>query len=1301
MQKDRRDITTFILIIIFAVVAFVLKCISIIFEKNNIILDLSQQIILGFVLLFIGLSIYTYFGIRRTKKRLENFEIDQLTYLYNLRGFDNDVRGLLKNENVEDYYIARIEIDKFKLYNEIFGLRKGDEILKKIANKLKEFNKRDDVISIGHAGADHFLLCIMRKDLKLSEFSKLIEKEVRTCTNDYQFNVNIGYAQLRDLDITKYCEQAYIAIQSIKESYDRIYAVYTSQMTHQLLNDEQLLKDAQIALEKGYFKAYFQPQYLYHENKIIGAEALIRWIDPIRGMIYPNEFIPVLERNGFIYEVDKYTWNYVCKKIKEWKDAGIVIPCISINISRRDLYHADFVETLVSIIKENGIDPSDLHLEITESAIMENPNQFINILKKLKQAGFYLEMDDFGSGYSALNSLKDLPFDLVKLDMCFMSNSNTVGKGGSILSSIVRLLSQINTPVIAEGVETKAQAEFLKSIGCYYMQGYYFSKPLSDEEFIKLVKSNVVFDEKESLFSISDDHSIDFLDDRTQSALLFNSFVGGAFILEYRGDNAEIIRTNARFLKELDIDYNLWSKSSKNIKEIVNEESYADFINMLTKAIESNDEADAITCAEHLSDKGKIYCHIRSRFLAKKIDTYIFYCTAENITKRLEDEEKVRMSENVYRAVANQSRLVILRYYINDNLFDINIDLSKYNFSGGNVLYPDYFIEKGFIRNKQVEVWNSIFENIKNGIDRGNVDKLLLYDNDNVEHYFNVNYRNLISNDEKQNVAVIAMKEITKQYLEEQSRITEYNAAFKALNKIYSVTIACNLTNNSFYLLNNSSSEGGNFDFGTYDDLFNIYIKTIPYEEDRKAFRASFERNNVIASFAANNKNITLEHRHKGKDNIEHWMETSIISIENKDSDDVICVYASRNIDEIKKNAEIARIIKDQEANHHMIGEVEESMVDAFTKQGKIVLRYDVKTKTLITPASYAKKQGVFEVRRDVPNKEELAKVTDNELTKYNYQKMFDDIVAGVPHGGFEGEFIYADGSKAYEKVEYSEIFDENGKPIKAIISIEDVTTTFLEKIEAQKQVEKLRSLIDVAVRSSLEYIILINTIDNTYTSYATKNNELIDSKGVISNEIERVAKYLIDPSQKEEFERNANFATILKQLETNNTYSFIYDLKDGKREATFYHGRNENEIVLTVANIQDKIETNDKYRIMQSLINRYISVWEFDLDNDILNAIYNVDSNETIERTKVSNIDDSLKELINLYVCDCDKERVYQEICVTNLREYFSKDEKVKYCTYFAKDNTVCQLTITPSRVNGDKQISSIVMAIESSIKK
>jgi len=389
-------------------------------------------------------------------------------------------------------------------------------------------------------------------------------------------------------------------------------------------------------LKEKRFVPYFQTQCNYTTGMITGIEVLARLQESGKGVLPPAAFIEIMEKEGTVWRLDQQIFEKTAQQMREWLDEGLSLPTVSINLSRQTLVREDLISSIQSVLEKNRLVPSMFHLEITESVYMEDYACMTQKITELQNIGFHIEMDDFGSGYSSLSCLKDAPVDVLKLDTRFLSiDGKNSRKGANILSSVVRLAHGLALPVIAEGVENKSQADFLRSIGCYYMQGFYFSKPMPAKNMEALLEKPLakiagIADETEVL-----EDSIDFLDNSIQSALIFNSFVGGAMILDYRGENLEILRVNQKLARELETDEAVLFDRDFNFLKILHETDRAGFTEMLEKAAATWNETDCETCLDVPGNEREIWIHCRARCLARKNDGYIIYVAVENITDRV------------------------------------------------------------------------------------------------------------------------------------------------------------------------------------------------------------------------------------------------------------------------------------------------------------------------------------------------------------------------------------------------------------------------------------------------------------------------------------------------------------------------------------------------------------------------------------------------------------------------------------------------------------------------------------------
>lgn len=408
---------------------------------------------------------------------------DSLTGLLNRDQFYEDVHDMVNKYHDTTFYLICSNIKDFKFINEIFGMEKGNQVLIKQA-KLMASNPSERTIC-ARLMNDRFALCLPREEFdekRVADSVKELQREFSG--NSFHLHTYMGVYEIRDRDeaVSIMVDKANIAADTIKNNYDCCVAYYDEHLLEISIEQRRLLGEFEPALQNDEFVMYLQPQ-VKRDGAAKGAEALVRWVHPSRGILTPYAFIDILENAGLIYKLDLYIWEKAAQKLAEWKEKGYGSYHISVNISTKDFYIIDIYETFTGLINKYGIAASNLHLEITETTLMTDFEKNMNIIHKLQGVGFRVEIDDFGSGYSSLNMLKDISADVLKIDMGFLRKSENEVKGQDILESIITLAGKIGMDVITEGVETKKQLDMLTMMGCHEFQGYYFSKPVPVSEF--------------------------------------------------------------------------------------------------------------------------------------------------------------------------------------------------------------------------------------------------------------------------------------------------------------------------------------------------------------------------------------------------------------------------------------------------------------------------------------------------------------------------------------------------------------------------------------------------------------------------------------------------------------------------------------------------------------------------------------------------------------------------------------------------------------------------------------------------
>ena len=406
---------------------------------------------------------------------------DTLTQLYNKEYLYECIRDILKANPDEQYCVIFVDLMDFRLVNDVFGHAFGDFALKTVAAWLKEFVPQEGVF--GRLGGDTFGVLMPVSDFHEDEVEeKLSQFIINDGTVEHNLLIHLGIYEVRktDMDVSTMFDRAHMALSGIKEEYQIHVSYYDEELRNEVLWAKKISAELPDALAKREIQPFLQP-IVDKDGKVVGLEALARWIHPKDGFLSPAKFIPVFERNGMIVEVDKYMWRCACEILAGWGEENKDL-FISVNISPKDFYFMDVTTEIRNLAKEFKIDPARLRIEITETVMMNDVDNRMKKLNSLKELGFVIEMDDFGSGYSSLNLLKDMPVDVLKIDMRFLNRAKDDEKARRILQNIMNLSEDLGIASLTEGVETKPQLEMLCEMGCKLFQGYLFAKPMPLEE---------------------------------------------------------------------------------------------------------------------------------------------------------------------------------------------------------------------------------------------------------------------------------------------------------------------------------------------------------------------------------------------------------------------------------------------------------------------------------------------------------------------------------------------------------------------------------------------------------------------------------------------------------------------------------------------------------------------------------------------------------------------------------------------------------------------------------------------------
>lgn len=402
---------------------------------------------------------------------------DSLTGLYNRSNFFLRAERILRVDLDAEWYFVCTDIVNFKFVNDLFGSKLGDKILRKEAEILQEITDAETVV--GRISNDRFALVIKKGKFKPEIFERKFS-ELSSFLSGYNYKIHfkVGVYEVSDLyeSVNTMYDKAELAIRK-NEDVEKILSFYSTSMMQNLVEEKNVVTSFEKALSENQFAMYLQPQISCKNGKCAGTEALVRWVHPEKGVLCPSSFVPILENAGLLYKLDLFIWEEAAKKLAEWKSRGIDMH-IAVNISAKDFYHLDLYKIFTELVQKYQIDAEKLKLEITETVFMHDIKLHTSILSKLQSAGFSIEMDDFGSGYSSLNMLKNLTVDILKIDMFFLRNSQNSERSKLILTKIIKMAKKLGLTVISEGVETEENAEFLRNAGCDFFQGYLYSKPV-------------------------------------------------------------------------------------------------------------------------------------------------------------------------------------------------------------------------------------------------------------------------------------------------------------------------------------------------------------------------------------------------------------------------------------------------------------------------------------------------------------------------------------------------------------------------------------------------------------------------------------------------------------------------------------------------------------------------------------------------------------------------------------------------------------------------------------------------------
>lgn len=466
-------------------------------EKINSITITTVTIcflIVLFVLLF--LLGFVFYKEKANKQILDAAYKDEITGYNNKQKFKIDLDNILKNNRLAKYSIVVLDIDNFKTFNDIFGFSEGDNVLKYTADIINASLEDGEIFCRSNSDNFYFLIKYDSKKQIKERLRNIMDKISEYHVSDNRNYKIISYCGVYKINPKNFerganflIDRARLALMRIVKNHQNGYAFYNDIFRNNIVFETELENDMEQALEDGDFKIYIQPKYHINDGTISGGEALIRWQHKTKGFLTPDKFIELFERNYFITKLDYYVLDNICKMQRQWLDKGYNVVPISVNQSRLNLFKENYIESILDTIHRNNISPNLIELEITEDVAYNNFNEIVKIIDELHKYGIKFSMDDFGSGYSSLNMLKNLDIDVIKLDRAFFDKSDKNDRSRIIVSSAIDMAKKLKIESVAEGVETQEHVNFLKNTGCNIAQGFFYSRPIPMEDYEKLIKN--------------------------------------------------------------------------------------------------------------------------------------------------------------------------------------------------------------------------------------------------------------------------------------------------------------------------------------------------------------------------------------------------------------------------------------------------------------------------------------------------------------------------------------------------------------------------------------------------------------------------------------------------------------------------------------------------------------------------------------------------------------------------------------------------------------------------------------------
>lgn len=653
---------------------------------------------------------------------IEAPRIDAATGLLGKEAFFDEAAAYLRHSGARDVSIVCFDVDHFKLFNDLHGLDCGDELLRYLGRALALRFSPDGAQPLARLAADTFALCAT--GIRPERVERILVDISSECPNGIDAIVRAGVYRIEDpaSPVSIMCDRAVIALRTVKGSYFDRVALYDPGMREALVLEREVVAGVESALREDRIELFLQPKCNIRTGKIVGAEALARWRHPERGIVAPGEFIPLIERNGLVRSLDLRVWEKTAAWIRGLIDEGVQPVPVSVNVSRADIYLVDVAAELHALVERYGIEPSLIEVEITESAYSERPDRIVAAFDELAERGFTVLMDDFGSGYSSLNMLKDINVDVLKIDMRFLDRDDRRSK--DIMESVIRMARWLDLPVIAEGVETREQVNFLLDVGCSYAQGYYYARPMEAAAFEALLTDGSKVQHEQCALQDARRPILDFrglLHENTISDRMLSSIIGSVALYSYADGDLRLIRGNEayrRLIATLGEGVN-GAEEGGSLLPFVHDEDRDALVAAAEETVRSCPDDGVEVVVRRMGTNGCHWHKMRLFHLNTTNGSATVYGSVTDVTERMEYMEALRKSEQRFEMTLEASGTVVFELDIPTRTARYSEFLQQaFGLAETVANAPEGFIEQGTVAEESIEDFRAIYRDLYAGAPR-------------------------------------------------------------------------------------------------------------------------------------------------------------------------------------------------------------------------------------------------------------------------------------------------------------------------------------------------------------------------------------------------------------------------------------------------------------------------------------------------------------------------------------------------------------------------------------------------------